>query len=185
MKKILTIGFISLIILGIILLIFSNHNKDIDWKNSLGIDKIEFATKDIQGKAIDSSIFKNHDLTMINIWGTFCKPCIEEMPDIEMLYWEMKEQKVNIIGIVSDIVDPKTADELTNEAWSIVKKLDVTYPNIIPDAKLTSGLLKKVQLFPTTIFVDSKGRIVGEVIEGACTKQEYQESIMSILEKTK
>ncbi|MCI6809084.1 MAG: redoxin domain-containing protein, partial [Spirochaetia bacterium] len=47
--------------------------------------KIEFSAKDINNKNITSEIFEDAELTMINIWGTFCGPCIKEMPDLAQL----------------------------------------------------------------------------------------------------
>ena len=45
-----------------------------------------FKTKNLYGKKINSDIFKNNKITMVNIFTTWCNPCIEEMPDIAKLY---------------------------------------------------------------------------------------------------
>ena len=47
---------------------------------------VSFETVDIDGNKVSSAdIFSKHKLTMVNIWGTFCGPCIREMPDLEEL----------------------------------------------------------------------------------------------------
>ena len=40
---------------------------------------------DLDGNEVDSSIFADYDLTMINIWATFCNPCLSEMPELAEL----------------------------------------------------------------------------------------------------
>lgn len=142
---------------------------------------IEFQTKTIDGKKIDSSIFKDSKLTMVNIWATFCGPCIEEMPDLQDLYEEVKKEDINIIGIISDTPD----DENEPLAKQIINKTGVEYDNIIPDKKLNKGILKDVSGVPTTIFVDSKGNIVGEPIVGSRSKEDYKNQITKRLESLK
>ena len=39
----------------------------------------EFATHDIMGNEVTNEVFKDAELTVVNVWGTFCGPCIEEM----------------------------------------------------------------------------------------------------------
>ena len=55
--------------------------------------RVEFSAQIVNGDAVGSSIFKDYQLTMINIWGTLCKPCINEMPDLEALYQEMQAER--------------------------------------------------------------------------------------------
>lgn len=45
-------------------------------------DKISFTATDFKGNPVTSEIFAKNKLTMVNIWGTFCGPCIREMPDL-------------------------------------------------------------------------------------------------------
>ena len=40
----------------------------------------EFEVTDLDGKKVDKSIFQEADVTMVNVWATFCNPCLEEMP---------------------------------------------------------------------------------------------------------
>ena len=39
-------------------------------------DKISFTATDFKGNPVTSEIFAKNKLTMVNIWGTFCGPCI-------------------------------------------------------------------------------------------------------------
>lgn len=142
---------------------------------------IEFKTRTIDGKEIDNNIFKRSKLTMVNIWATFCGPCIKEMPDIQSLCEELKKENINVIGIVADT--PNDENEVL--AKNIVKQKGVRYENIIPDEKLKKGILSTVSGVPTTIFVDSKGNIVGKPIVGSCSKEDYRKAIDESLKSSK
>ncbi|KYH34189.1 thiol-disulfide oxidoreductase ResA [Clostridium tepidiprofundi DSM 19306] len=145
---------------------------------------VSFKTKTTDGKEIDSSIFKNYKLTMINMWETSCGPCIKELPDIQKLYDEVKKENINIIGIVMDLYIDKDSENL-KLAKKILNENGVKYTNIIPNKELIDGLLKDIIGAPTTIFVDNKGNIVGQTIVGSRSKENYLEEINKILKNLK
>lgn len=182
-KKLIVFGIASVIIFIAVLLLFLNQTEK-GVSGVSGIESIEFEATDINGEPIDSSIFKNYKITMINIWGTFCGPCIEEMPDIQMLYEEVEPQNINVIGIISDIEDPEIDAKTTKEAKRIIEQAKVSYQNVIPDKIIKSELLTKIQGVPTTIFVDSNGQVIGEVTVGSRSMQEYKAIIDDLLESS-
>lgn len=140
-------------------------------------NKLEFATKTLEGSEIDSSILKSSKITMVNVWGTFCKPCIDEMPDIQSLYEEVRGDGVNIIGIVSDTPD-KDNEEL---AKKIISTKGVEYTNIIPDETIMKNVLDNISAVPTTFFVDEEGNIIGDLVVGSRSKEQYKTEIMDRL----
>lgn len=155
--------------------------KPVSETEAVSQNKVKFKTKTLEGKEIDSSIFKDSKLTMINVWGTFCSPCIAELPDLQKLSEEVKSQNVSVIGIVSDTPD-KDNEELAKE---ILSKKGVKYTNIIPDKTITDNILKKISLVPTTLFVDSKGNVVGDLIVGSKGTAEYKKEIVDRLKNIK
>jgi thiol-disulfide isomerase/thioredoxin len=140
---------------------------------------VKFTADTVNGDAIDSSIFSGYRMTMINIWGTLCKPCIEEMPDIQKLYTDMKPQKVNIIGFVAN----SEADR-REKAQEIVKTLGVTYPNVIFSDEVADAISAQIAGYPTTIFVDSTGKVIGSQVSGAKDYDTYKTLIMERVEQT-
>ena len=113
---------------------------------------------------MDDSIFKDKDLTVLNIWGTFCGPCINEMPELGAWAKEMPEN-VQIIGLVADIAG-ETDSKQIDTAKAILEKTDANFQNIIPNADF-SPLLSTVVGVPTTYFINREGKIVGKPIVGA------------------
>lgn len=143
--------------------------------------KLEFKTKTLDGKEIDSSIFKDSKLTMVNIWATYCGPCIEEMPELQKLYEEVKDENINVIGIVSDTPDVNN-EEL---AKKILSKKGVEFANIIPDEKIMNTILKDISGVPTTFFVDSEGNIIGDFLVGSNSKEGFKKEIQDRLKNIK
>lgn len=124
----------------------------------------DFSTKDLSGNVVNQEIFAKKKLTVINVWGTFCPPCIGEMPELGAWAREMPED-VQIIGIVCDVAGAGDTEHL-NLARKITGEAKVEFINIYPDETLMQ-ILSGVEAVPTTFFVDSKGKVVGEPIIGA------------------
>ena len=131
-----------------------------------------FSSQDIYGTAVDSSIFANYDLTMLNIWGTFCNPCIQEMPDLGKLAAAMPAG-TQLIGLVGDALDEDTVQL----AQTIVEETQADFPHIVPDKELYDFLYRDISLYPTTLFIDSQGNTVGEPIFGTMSKEKYEEEL--------
>ncbi|MDR1916085.1 MAG: TlpA family protein disulfide reductase [Synergistaceae bacterium] len=135
----------------------------------------KFSSKNFDGKVVTSDIFRDHKITMVNFWTTWCPPCIGEMPDLGKLGRAMPDG-TQLIGIALDAEN----DETIQEAKSILRKANADFPQIVPCADMAS-ILETVEAIPTTIFVDSKGNIVGEPIVGARNEQSYRKEIEAAL----
>lgn len=120
----------------------------------------EFSTLDLDGTKIDQTIFANHTITMINIWATFCLPCIEEMPFLAELSSKMPEG-TQLISICMDL----NGNE--QKALKIIEDAKVYFPVLYPSKEMQKSLLNSIQGVPTTIMVNSKGELVGSVQVGA------------------
>ena len=123
-----------------------------------------FTTKDIYGNDVDSSIFSEKKLTVVNVWGTFCGPCIREMPDLADWASKMGDD-VQLFGIVGDINGENDTQHI-ELAQTIAQKANVEFTNLIPNNDLSS-FMSNIIGFPTTFFVDQNGVLVGEPIVGA------------------
>ncbi len=163
MKKIL----ISLLLLIMLAPVFAAKTTD----SFTGLKAV-----DLNGKTVTSEIFKDHDVTMINIFTTWCFYCIMEMPELRTMYQELPEN-ANLIMICAD------AFEAPSDLASIVKyfKLDNTV------LKMTGSQLLSycnVTGYPTSVFVDSEGNVI-ETVSGARSKASYMRTMNSLLEKYK
>lgn len=143
--------------------------------------KIQFEGKDIYNKNVTDAVFEDAKVTMVNIWGTFCGPCISEMPDLGKLNNEIKDFQV--VGIVIDSVNRKglPVQKTVDAAKSIAKQTGADYLHVIPDAKLQNGILSDVFAVPTTIFVDKNGNQIGETYTGSRSYSDWKKIIESLL----
>jgi hypothetical protein len=123
----------------------------------------EFKTTDTNGNEVTEKIFANKDITMVNVWGTFCGPCINEMPELQKIY-ESLPKNANLIGIAADV--PEGMKDGVDNAKHIEEQTGVKYTNLTVSDSLAS-FTKQFYAVPSTIFVDKDGNIIGELVLGA------------------
>lgn len=139
----------------------------------------EFLTQDVNGDTVTQDIFKDYKLTMVNIFTTWCSPCVAEMPDLEQLYQQMKDRNVGVVGVVLDVLNEKgeIVEEDLERAQLLVQKTGVTYPVILPDSTYFNGRLTSIEAFPESFFVDQDGNIVGETYSGSGSLEDWLETV--------
>ena len=153
---------------------------------NVATDLSNLQTMDIDGKEFSGKNFSDYDLTMVNVFATWCSPCVQEIPDLAEIQKERKDQGVNIIGVVTDTVDQTGENqEALEKAKLIRERSKAEYPFLIPDKSNFNGRLSGIQAFPETFFVDKKGQIVGETYSGSHNKKAWMEIIEKELAKVK
>ena len=136
---------------------------------------IRFETRDLDGNPVRSEdLFDGFDVTMINLWGTWCGPCRQELAKLEDMNRALAEKKCRIIGIVTDA----DSEEKIRRAKEILTEKGVSYVNLVPFDGL-SGLLPQ-DTWPTSYYVDGDGCLAGEPVTGAYFDQ-YRETIDALL----
>ena len=144
-----------------------NYNEDVPnvAENIQVQDKFpKFSAQDVNGQNVTNDIFAQKKLTVLNIWGTFCPPCIGEMPELGEWARDMSSD-VQLIGIVCD-VRGNNDSETIESAKEILSDSNAEFLNIVPNAEINQ-YLQNVEAVPTTIFINSQGEIVGNPIIGA------------------
>lgn len=137
-----------------------------------------FTGKDLDGNDVDSSIFSQNAVTVVNFWFSGCKPCVDEMDDLDALNQRIKEQGGEVIGVNTETLDGN-ADNIAT-AKKILESAGASFRNIYFDPDSEAGKFALgIMAFPTTYVVDRQGNIVGEPIMGGID----QEANMATLEK--
>lgn len=137
---------------------------DIETRGDLPETIPSFSAKDLDGNIVTESIIGEKDLTVINIWGTFCGPCINEMPELGDWARELPDN-VQLIGLVCDINGDEDKEH-HDLAVEITQSANADYLNLIANNDFSS-IVDWVTGVPTTIFVNKDGKLVGEPIVGA------------------
>ncbi|WP_169684136.1 TlpA family protein disulfide reductase [Marinigracilibium pacificum] len=97
--------------------------------------------------------FEDYDFTFINFWASWCPPCIAEMPSIQKLYNQTKENKnIKFLMISSD------------SDFSKAKNLKIKKEFTFPIYSLAFGLPEQLNhsSIPYTVIIDKSGTIIYE-----------------------
>lgn len=113
-------------------------------------DKVIFSTVDRDGNSYDESVFAGNELTLINFWEPWCGPCVGEIPDLEELYEEYRDDGLLIIGVYSE-------NGMEDEVDEILEDSDVSYPILRYSYDFD---IFQTGYVPTTILVDRNGNII-------------------------
>jgi thiol-disulfide isomerase/thioredoxin len=136
-----------------------------------------FDTADLDGNPVHAAdLFAQHRITMVNVWMTWCGPCVSEMPELAALSEEFAAQDVGLIGVCMDAVDAETV----SEAKEILSSAGAEFPVL---AGFDGGdALFQLYAVPTSFFVDSEGHVLGEPVIGA-DPQQYRETVARLLKE--
>jgi rhodanese-related sulfurtransferase len=145
-----------------------------------------FSAVDLNGQWVDEGIFADYKLTMINIWATFCGPCLREMPELGTLAADYAGKGVQVAGIVADVTrstDGSFSISQVQLARSLVSQTGADYLHLLPGTDLISAKIGQVNSVPETIFVDSQGKLVGKSYVGARSGAEWATIVDALLEE--
>lgn len=142
---------------------------------------VTFEAATIDGEAWNSDKFVNSKLTMINVWGTYCNPCLSEMPYLGELAAEYDAAEFQIIGVVCDVMSDDSADNIAY-AKQLVEETKADYPHLLLNESLYASFVGAVSAVPTTFFVRRDGSMVG-YLTGAMEKENWKALIDDLLSK--
>ena len=157
----------------------SAFDQPIDMVQQDGDNVGKFEMTGIDKKTYTEDMFSEYDLTLVNVFTTWCSPCVNEIPELEKLYQELKDQGVGVTGVVLDTADSEgnQDEQAIKKAELLQEKTKATYPFLIPDKNMMNGRLQGISAFPETFFVDKNGNIVGETYSGSHTLEEWKEIV--------
>lgn len=123
---------------------------------------ISFETRDLAGNAVTAeALFSSHTVTMVNVWASWCPPCVRELPELQRLNGEFAEKNCAIVGLLLD----GDEDQGLADGKAILEESGVSYTILLPWDGMYD--LFPVSAVPTSFFIDSHGHVIGEPIVGA------------------
>ena len=138
---------------------------------------LSFKTTDLDGNPVSSEdLFRNNKITMVNLWGTWCINCMNEMADLAALHTRLQEKGCGVVGV--EYEGKPIEGEMADEARRVMAQYGTNYPNVvIPE---DNPIFNEVTGYPTSFFVDSAGRILTYPIAGAAVEL-YEPTIDKLL----
>lgn len=110
----------------------------------------DFKATDVNGKEYTKDMFKEYDLTLVNVFTTWCSPCVEEMPELQKFKEEMEAKGIGVATVVYDTVSDtgEPNQEAIDKAKLLADKAGLTFPMLMPDETEMNGRLKGINGFP-------------------------------------
>jgi thiol-disulfide isomerase/thioredoxin len=136
---------------------------------------VSFSTADVYGNPFDSaSLFAQSEITLVNVWASWCPPCKAELPELEQISRRLGEKNCAMIGILYDAGDGSGLED----GIAVMEEAGVTFPVLVPDEGVFASF--PIYAFPTTFYVDRDGNLVGEPVVGAQVDR-YEEILDDLL----
>ena len=145
---------------------------------------LELTAKDLDGNEVRlGDYIEGNKVTVLNFWGTFCGPCVMEMPFLQEISETYKDQGLGVVGLTDDAVDEdgNIQDDVIEDAHSIIEDNGVEYPILIATPEVLEFC--SLSCNPTTFIVDSEGKMLVDPIFGAQGKDQWIKTIETALEK--
>ena len=137
---------------------------------------------ELDGNKVDSSIFAENAVTVVNFWFNECKPCVEELSEMNALNDRIKEQGGEVIGVNVGTLDNNEENIAT--AKQILETKGAKYRNIYFDSDSDAGKFALgVTAFPTTYVIDRNGNIVGEALLGGINNDDNLNTLQSTIDE--
>lgn len=134
----------------------------------------QFVLQTLDGENFDSAQLKNRIL-VVDFWATWCKPCIQEMPNYNALYRRLKSEKFEMLGVTLASGDAKTVK-------NFIQNIEIAYPIFMGNDKVAADF-GGIVAFPTTFIIDQDWNIVKKYVGGGKVKIDEIEIIVEALLK--
>ena len=120
-----------------------------------GIPAPDFTFPGLDGKNTSLSDYKGK-VVLVNIWATWCPPCVYEMPSMQKLYNEFNGKNFEILAVS---IDAAGVDAVA----PFMKKHKLSFPALM-DPKGTIKSMYRVTGIPESFIIDKQGILVGKII---------------------
>jgi peroxiredoxin len=115
----------------------------------------DFSLADLQGRSVQLSALRG-SVVFINIWATWCPPCVDEMPTIQRLYERLQPRGLQVVTISVDALG-------TQIIAPFIHNYRLTFP-VLLDTQGVVERLYRTSGVPESFIVDKQGRLVEKVV---------------------
>jgi len=128
---------------------------------SVGVQRInppfeakDFTLEDLRGSMVSLKDFQGK-IVFLNFWGSWCGPCRDEMPAMELLWQIFQDDDFVILAV--------DVRERRDEVSSFIEKNDYTFP-VLLDLWGKVENIYSIRAYPTTFLIDGEGKVVGKAL---------------------
>jgi peroxiredoxin len=115
----------------------------------------DFKLRDINGQEVTLSQYKG-SVVVLSFWATWCGPCKVEMPHLDKMYGELKDQGFVVLSVSSD--DART----TSQVKPFIKKSGYSFPVLLDTQSTVTGTYNPTKTLPYTVIIGRDGQVAKE-----------------------
>ncbi len=157
----LTAAFIVFLMITTLLVVWSLKQNNSFFQSvsqapvRVGLPAPDFTYPGLDGKKVSLSDYRGK-VVFVNIWATWCPPCVEEMPSMQKLYQKLKGENFEILAVS---IDSKGAKVVA----PFMKKYKLTFPALL-DSRGTIKRIYKTTGVPESYIIDKDGILAKKVM---------------------
>lgn len=125
-----------------------------------------FVLNDLNDNTISLNDYQG-EIIFLNFWASWCEPCVQEMPDLEKIYREYKDQGLIFLTVNSG--------EEKDTVRQFMDANGYTFP-VLLDTKLEVSRIYRTTSIPVSFFINREGNIASKKV-GLITEEEFKENI--------
>ncbi|MGQ4810532.1 Thiol-disulfide oxidoreductase ResA [Candidatus Entotheonellaceae bacterium PAL068K] len=115
----------------------------------------DFTLPDLQGQPVQLSALRGR-VVFLNVWATWCPPCVEEMPTIQRLYDQLHEHGLTVLTISLDALGVQVVAPF-------MRNYQLTFPALLDTQGIVERLYRTSGV-PESFIVDKHGRLVEKIV---------------------
>ena len=131
-------------------------------ENPFGKDAPDFTLKTFKGETVQIKKLRGK-VVLLSFWASWCGPCRQEMPVIEKLSHQYRDQGFLVFGV---------NDEDRGTISDYIKENGYSFPTLV-DEEQEASMLYHVGAIPTTVVIDREGKIASYQV-GSSSETEFR-----------
>ena len=140
----------------------------------------DFSMETMDGDVFTQENLKGYKITVFNVWEPYCASCLKEMPDIDALADELKEEGIQIVNVNGYAYTSPEDNEL---AYTQMSERNIKMPKLIADEAFSNELLPVLaDAFPGTFIVSEDGKIL-DFVSSSKSKEAWKQYFLEFVEE--
>ena len=140
----------SLLMVGVLMSVVPAYGEKGDANALVGTEAPDFTLKNLAGERVTLSSHENESIVVLDLWATWCGPCVRAMPELQKVAEAYKDK-----GVVVYAVNQQEG-KLKVEKFLERRKISLT---VLLDKKAEVGTAYRAEAIPQTVIIDKEGTI--------------------------
>ena len=145
----------GLMVLGVLVFAYLTRQPVDDTAPRVGQPLADFTLPDLHGQSVQLAALRGK-VVFVNVWATWCPPCVEEMPTIQQLYERLHGRGLEVLAVSLDALGMQVVGPF-------MQHYRLTFPTLL-DTKSVVQRLYHTTGVPESFVVDKRGILVDKVV---------------------